>query len=129
MLDRCSSGSRPAMLDNELAVDGSSHRPDLDLQLVDRPRFPMTVRSAAPLRQLRGTPAGVTTVHVNEPELVDHLIELLQSSDCVVDRIGPRSVEIRSGWPVRDDAAGYELDGYLRVFEAMHPGARVMRDC
>jgi hypothetical protein len=87
------------------------------------------VRYAAPLRQLGVAPAAVTTVHLNDPELVDDLMELLRSSDCIVDRIGPRSVAIRSGWPVRDDAAQYELDGYLRVFEAMHPGARAMRDC
>ena len=88
-----------------------------------------TVRYAATLRQLRAASAAVTTVHLNHPDLVDDLVELLRGSACVVDRIGPRSVEIRSGWPVRDDAAGYELDGYLRVFEAMHPGARATRDC
>ncbi len=97
--------------------------------LVDLPLAVATVRYAAPLRQLRGAPAAVTTIHLNDPELVDDLMELLRGSDCIVDRIGPRSVAIRSGWPVRDDAAQYELDGYLRVFEAMHPGARAMRDC
>ena len=71
----------------------------------------------------------MTTVHLNDPDLVEDLIELLRGSDCTVDRIGPRSLQIRSGWPVRDDAARYELDGYLRVFESMHPGARATRDC
>jgi hypothetical protein len=89
----------------------------------------VTVRYAAPLRQLGDAPAAVTTVHLNDPDLVDDLMALLRGSDCIVDRIGPRSVAIRSGWPVRDDAAQYELDGYLRVFEAMHPGAQAMRDC
>jgi hypothetical protein len=98
-------------------------------QPVDLPSIVATVRYAAPLRQLGGAPAAVTTVHLNDPELVDDLMELLRGSDCIVDRLGPRSVAIRSGWPVRDDAAQYELDGYLRVFEAMHPGARAMRDC
>jgi hypothetical protein len=69
----------------------------------------------------------MTTVHVNDPDLVEDLMKLLRDSDCVVDRVGPRSIAIRSGWPVRDDAAGYELDGYLRVFEALHPGARAER--
>jgi hypothetical protein len=54
-------------------------------------------------------------------------MKLLRDSGCIVARTGPVSIDIRSGWPVRDDAAGYELDGYLRVFEAMHPGARVTR--
>ena len=89
----------------------------------------VTVRYTTPLRQLRGASAAVTTVHLNDPDLVEDLIELLRGSDCIVDRIAPRSIRIRSGWPVRDDAASYELDGYLRVFEAMHPGARAMRDC
>jgi hypothetical protein len=58
---------------------------------------------------------------------VQELMELLRNSGCVVVQIGPNLVDIRSGWPVRDDTAAYELDGYLRVFEAMHPGARVTR--
>jgi hypothetical protein len=89
---------------------------------VDLPWIMATVRDAAPLRQLGGAPAAVTTVHLNDPELVDDLMELLRSSDCIVDRIGPRSVAIRSGWPVRDDAAQYELDGYLRGLRGDAPG-------
>jgi hypothetical protein len=69
----------------------------------------------------------VTTVHLNDPDFVEELMKLLRDADCVVDRVGPRSIKIRSGWPVRDDAGAYELDGYLRVFEAMHPGARAER--
>jgi hypothetical protein len=69
----------------------------------------------------------VTTVRVNDPDLVEDLMQLLRDSGCIVARTGVSSFDIRSGWPVRDDAAGYELDGYLRVFEAMHPGVRVTR--
>jgi hypothetical protein len=69
----------------------------------------------------------VTTVRVSDPDLVEDLMKLLRESGCIVARTGPGSIDIRSGWPVRDDVAGYELDGYLRVFEAMHPGARVTR--
>jgi hypothetical protein len=69
----------------------------------------------------------MTTVHLNNPDLVEDLMKLLREADCVVDRVGPRSISIRSGWPVRDEAAAYELDGYLRVFEALHPGARAER--
>jgi hypothetical protein len=97
--------------------------------LVDPLWIVTTVRNAALLRQLGGAHCGMTTVHLNDSELVDDLMELLRGSDCIVDRIGPRSLAIRSGWPVRDDAAQYELDAYLRVFEAMHPGARAMRNC
>jgi hypothetical protein len=75
-----------------------------------------------------GASAAVTTVHLSNPDLVEDLIERLRSSGCIVARTGPRSVEIRSGWPVDDDTALYELDGYLRVFEALHPGTRATRD-
>jgi hypothetical protein len=69
----------------------------------------------------------VTTVHLNDPDLVEDLTRLLRDAHCVVDRVGRRSIRIRSGWPVRDEAAAYELDGYLRVFEALHPGASAER--
>jgi hypothetical protein len=69
----------------------------------------------------------VTTVHLNDPDLVEDLIERLRGSDCIVERIGLRSSAIRSGWPVDDDAASYELDGYRRAFEALHPGTRATR--
>ena len=69
----------------------------------------------------------MTTIRVNEPDLVEDLMQLLRDSGCIVARTSGVSFDIRSGWPVRDDAARYELDGYLRVFEAMHPGARVTR--
>jgi hypothetical protein len=74
-----------------------------------------------------GASAGVTTVHLNEPDLVEDLIERLRASDCVVERVGLRSIVIRSGWPVDDDAPSYGLDGYLRAFEALHPGTRATR--
>jgi hypothetical protein len=69
----------------------------------------------------------MTTVHLNDADLVENLMEFLRESQCVVDRVGPRSISIRSGWPIENEAAGYELDGYLRVFEALHPGARAER--
>jgi hypothetical protein len=71
----------------------------------------------------------MTTIHVSDPGSgsVEALIDLLESSGCVVERIGPRTIRISSGWPVRDEASSYELDGYLRVFEASHPGARAER--
>jgi hypothetical protein len=71
----------------------------------------------------------MTTVHVTDPGSgsVEALVELLESSGCVVERIGPHSVRIVSGWAVRDAAGPYELDEYLTVFEATHPGVRAER--
>jgi hypothetical protein len=71
----------------------------------------------------------MTTIHVSDPGSgsVQDLVELLESSGCVVERISPHTFRIVSGWAVRDDAAPYELDGYLTVFEATHPGVRAAR--
>jgi hypothetical protein len=71
----------------------------------------------------------MTTIHVRDPGSgsLEALVELLESSGCAVERIGPKTVRITSGWPVRDEASAYELDGYLTVFEATHPGVRAER--
>lgn len=74
-----------------------------------------------------GASAAVTTVHLSDPDLVGALVQRLRESGCIVARIGPKTIDIRSGWPVDDDAALYELDGYLRAFEALHPGTRATR--
>jgi hypothetical protein len=36
-------------------------------------------------------------------------------------------IRIRSAWPMREEAAAYELDGYMRLFEALPPGAKAER--
>ena len=71
----------------------------------------------------------MTTIHVSDPGSgsIEALVELLESSGCAVERIDPKTIRIVSGWPVRDEAAPYELDGYLTVFEATHPGVRAER--
>jgi hypothetical protein len=67
------------------------------------------------------------TVEVSKPNLVEDLIESLRASRCIVVRTGERKLEVRDGWPLRDDASQYELDGYLRVWEATHPGTSATR--
>jgi hypothetical protein len=71
----------------------------------------------------------MATIHVSDPGTgsLGDLVDLLEASGCIVERIGPNSIRISSGWPVRDEAAAYELDGYLTVFEATHPGVRAER--
>jgi len=54
-------------------------------------------------------------------------MDRLRNSGCDVTRVDPQTVAIRSGWPPEDDAAFYELDGFLRAFEALHPGTRATR--
>ncbi|HEY7002898.1 MAG TPA: hypothetical protein VH281_01350 [Gaiellaceae bacterium] len=66
-------------------------------------------------------------VEVSDPDLVEDLIESLRSVGCDVVRAGPNRLDVRFGWPVLDAASGYELDGYLRVWEAMHPNISAAR--
>ena len=66
-------------------------------------------------------------IEVSKPILVEELIESLRSSRCIVVRTGERTLEVRDGWPTRDDASHYELDGYLRVWEAVRPATQATR--
>jgi hypothetical protein len=78
------------------------------------------------LRQLRA-PIAAVKIEVSHTNLVEDLIESLRSSRCDVVRTGERTLEIRGGWPIVDDAAPYELDGYLRVWEAIRGGVHEVR--
>jgi hypothetical protein len=66
-------------------------------------------------------------VEVSDPNLVEDLLESLRSAQCDAVRTGPATLEVRFGWPLADEASGYELDGYLRAWEAMHPNSRATR--
>ena len=66
-------------------------------------------------------------VEVSDPSLTEALSESLRSTGCVVVRTALGTLEIRCGWPVQDAASGYELDGYLRVWEATHDGVFATR--
>ena len=79
-----------------------------------------------PLRQLRA-PIAAVRVEVSDPNLVEDLLESLRNAQCDVVRRDASTIEVRFGWPLEDDASRYELDGYLRVWEAMHPNSRATR--
>ena len=70
---------------------------------------------------------AAVTVEVSDPTLVDDLIESLRASRCIVARTGANTVNVRFGWPLRDDDARLELDVYLRVWGAQHRGAWAIR--
>jgi hypothetical protein len=55
------------------------------------------------------------------------LIEFLRSSQCVVARIGAKTMIVRLGWPLRDADARRELDMCLRLWGARHRGAWAIR--
>jgi hypothetical protein len=61
---------------------------------------------------------------LSDPQLVDDLVAFLRRCDCSVDRVGSRAVEAVP--PHEAPSLAYlrmELDGYLRVWREMHPGA------
>ena len=66
-------------------------------------------------------------VEVSDPNFVEDLLESLRNAQCDVVRTGASTIEVRFGWPLEDEASRYELDGYLRAWEAMHPGSRATR--
>jgi hypothetical protein len=67
------------------------------------------------------------TVEVSDPYLTEDLLESLRSAQCDVVRTGAATLEVRFGWPLVDEASRYELDGYLRAWEAMHPNGYAIR--
>jgi len=66
-------------------------------------------------------------VELSDPDLVEDLLESLRSAQCDVVRTGAATLEVRFGWPLTDEASRYELDGYLRAWEAMHPNSHATR--
>jgi hypothetical protein len=66
-------------------------------------------------------------VEVSDPNLVEDLLESLRNAQCDVVRTGAVTLELRFGWPLADEASRYELDGYLRAWEAMHPNSHATR--
>jgi hypothetical protein len=66
-------------------------------------------------------------VEVSDPDLVEDLLESLRNAQCGVVRTGAATLEVRFGWPLEDEASRYELDGYLRAWEALHPNSTATR--
>jgi hypothetical protein len=66
-------------------------------------------------------------VEVSDPDLVEDLLESLRKAQCGVVRTGAATLEVRFGWPLEDEASRYELDGYLRAWEALHPNSTATR--
>lgn len=84
------------------------------------------MRERRPVAATPGASAAVI-VELSDPNLVEDLLESLRSAHCGVVRRGEAAIEVRFGWPLEDEASGYELDGYLRAWEAMHPNSCATR--
>lgn len=74
----------------------------------------------------RGVTAAVT-VEVSDPTLVYDLMESLQASQCIVARIGAKTLLVGAGWPLREADPRRELDVCLRVWGGRHRGAWAIR--
>jgi hypothetical protein len=65
---------------------------------------------------------------VNDPSAIPSLLAALSGTDCVAERIGPRSLDVWPRWLVgAADAvqAPIELRFFARAWEAAHPGVLV----
>jgi hypothetical protein len=71
-------------------------------------------------------------VEVSDAALVDELAQALRRCEFTVTRIGKDELDVKLG-PAQhgaaeiEGAAELELDLYLKVWEARHPGARATR--
>jgi hypothetical protein len=60
----------------------------------------------------------------SERQVGDDLAEFLRRSDCLVERIGERVLEINPRLPLLPEAAMLEIEGLLRVWCRLHPESR-----
>jgi hypothetical protein len=66
-------------------------------------------------------------IRLSDPALVDDLLEFLRKRQCVAEQTSEDTLDVELPEVPRRDAAVLELDLYLRVWEATHPGAIVRR--
>lgn len=74
----------------------------------------------------RGVTAAVT-VEVSDPTLVYDLMESLRASQCIVARIGAKTLLVGVGRPLRDADPRRELDVCLHIWGGRHQGAWAIR--
>jgi hypothetical protein len=57
----------------------------------------------------------------SERQVGEELAEFLRRSDCLVERVSERVVEINPRLPLLPEAARLEIEGLLRVWCRLHP--------
>ena len=62
-------------------------------------------------------------IRLSDPALVDDLLAFLRARQCVAEQASEDTLDVELPAAMRSDAAALELDLYLRVWEASHPGA------
>jgi hypothetical protein len=68
-------------------------------------------------------------IRISDSSLGEDLAEFLCGLCCTVERTSEWTLDVRFGdlMPSDDDAARLGLDTYLRVWEAIYPGASAVR--
>ncbi|HEX5470017.1 MAG TPA: hypothetical protein VFW80_13335, partial [Gaiellaceae bacterium] len=61
-------------------------------------------------------------IRLSDPSLIGDLLEFLRARECVVEPASADTLDVELPDAMRADAAALELDLYLRVWEATHPG-------
>ena len=67
----------------------------------------------------RDTPS--VRVEVNDPELVEEVLELLRGVGCEASRSGWRTVAVRLPYAAEEDPDFVELSFFLRAWQVAHP--------
>jgi hypothetical protein len=66
-------------------------------------------------------------IRLSDPTLVDELLEYLSRHEAIAERSEGDVIAVSLPRSERSDAEKLELDLYLRVFEATHPGVHIER--
>jgi hypothetical protein len=81
----------------------------------------MTVRSAAPLRQLRGASSGLH-VFISNPRFLRNLQDSLRRAGCVAEQRRSHELEVYLPEAPSPEQARRELNLYLAAWQATNPG-------
>jgi hypothetical protein len=79
------------------------------------------VRSAAPLRQLRGASCGLH-VFISNPQLLFDLQASLRRAGCVAEQRRSHELEVYIPDAPGKEQARRELDAYLATWQTVNPG-------
>jgi hypothetical protein len=80
-------------------------------------------------RTIQVTKGGDVRIQLNDPELVDDLIQFLSRCDCGPREVGESAVLAAPRTGADNPALSrVQLDGYLRVWSSMHPGVEARFD-
>ena len=66
-------------------------------------------------------------IRLNNPTLLDDLIDFLRRAECLAEQAGTDTIDVEVCSPLIGEAARVELGFYLGVWCSIHPGVQVER--